>query len=287
VSVEELAAALRPRLMRNGGAFLVFDNPDDCRILDVKARDHDVLITFQWQKCPYLLAYGLGPEDGYGASDTLEDWAMDAVTLLQEELGTGLVARSSRRWLGDRIELTAPDWPDDRRFYSDWVSPDDQGSWQPQALTGFEADGFDASKVRRLRDEGRLISWQRLYLNRQITPYVGHAAVSSVDKTTALIDFCDVHPKVPETVTLDLCYDAVHAASWTGVTEVHTRIEDPVLDILGFEHRGDVRVIDTKLLKTDREAAAGLLRATRKWRKPRDLGSDGIFSFTYTTRYAK
>lgn len=268
-STIELAAALRPTLMTD--PWFRITETVCCEILGVEARADDVLIKFRWMLYPYTLAYGIGRDPGYGPVEDPEEWVADAVTRLGEELGTGLVAGASRQRGDDHIELVAPYWPVDERFYPDNSGSPDE-AWEPATLERFERDGFDPTQALRLRDEGNLISWERSYLNGRTTPYVGHTAVVRLSEEVAIIAFCEVAPDMPETLTLDLCLNAVHAASWAGATRVVTTIQGPVLDLLGFQTVGDQRSIETDLLNMDLCGAERLLDQTRKWRAPRHLG---------------
>jgi hypothetical protein len=267
-TIQDLAAALRARLSRVS-TFMVFESPDDCGVLDVEAREEDVLITFTWMKYPHTLAYAMRPEDGYGDTGDTSDWADGAIVHLDEELGTGLVTRASRRPLGDRIELTGPDWPNDRRFYVDWIGPRDREAWSPDALRFFEEDGFDTGSVRRLLEAGKLIGWHRLYANNKHgSPYLGHGAVIQ-DGDRYVLEFCEVRDGVPDMAALDLCHGLIHAASWAGATEVHTHITNPDLNVLGFEQTEAGQVVDTTFLNIDLSAARKVRKRQHRWRTPK------------------
>ena len=128
-------------------------------------------------------------------------------------------------------------------------------------------DEFDTSTVRALHADRTLISWHRAYLNnRSGSPYVGHAAVVGVDAETARIEFCDVRPDVPVTVTLELCRLAAHQASWHGARRVLTDVNDPALAVLGFRRTGRTAELDTQFLHVDHFAAAQLMAQTGTWR---------------------
>lgn len=78
----------------------------------------DVGTLGRWHRYPHLLAVALPVESSYYPVETAQDWAAHAQLHLQEELGTGLVGRASRRLLGEVIELHLPGWPVDDRFFS-------------------------------------------------------------------------------------------------------------------------------------------------------------------------
>ena len=223
-----------------------------------------------------LLAYAFGPHSEYSDDAEVEDparWAVDAVTWLEEQLGTGLVARAARHRDSDVIELTEPGWSFDHRFHLHSVQADgDDAAWM--AIGFFEADGFDTAIVRALRADGTLISWIRAYLNNRTgSPYVGHAAVASVDSDSARLVYCDTRPDVPATVTLDLCLAAAQEAACCGARRVLTGLDDSNLRMLGFRDRGRGPELDTDFLNVDYRSAAQLLDATRRWRPSRNIRS--------------
>ena len=233
---------------------------DDTTIVDVSARPDDVLVRFRWMDYPHVLAYALTPECTYMPVETASDWAAQARLLLEEELGTGLVARAVRRPRDGFIELTAQNLPEDRRFYSDAVGPGPDPAWE--AVRYLERDGFDTTVPRARRSGGILISWHRSCVNDEHgSPFVGHATITRVDPSTARLEQCETSAGTPETVALDLCLRAAHSASWTGVTTVVTDLDRPVLDIVGFETRSGRRELDTTFLSTDHAAATQLLES--------------------------
>lgn len=101
---EDLAEAVRPHTKK-----AVTHDPDrqDLTILDAEAREHYLLISFQWKRYPYVLAMGVGPDSDYGDVDSPEGWAADAATFVMVELDTGRAATAERQLVGDLIELAA------------------------------------------------------------------------------------------------------------------------------------------------------------------------------------
>lgn len=275
-SGEERAMALRALLPPDAALDASPSNDPAATVLNIAPRGQDIVVTFHWMAYPHRLAYAIGPHSEYNDDAEVEEperWADDALTWLQEQLGTGLVLRGARRRDGDIIELTEPGWLVDHRFYTDSIQPagePDRYAWD--AIHLFQDDGFDTTTVQALRSAGTLISWERSYLNNRTgSPYVGHAATATVDADTAELVYCDTRPDVPRTVTLDLCLAAVHQASWRGARRVLTSLDDPILDVLGFRDHGDGRELDTSFLDVDYASATWLLDQTRRWRPSRDI----------------
>lgn len=245
-------------------------------MLDIAPRDQHMVVTFRWMAYPHRLAHAIGPGSEYSDDSEVEEpdrWADDALTWLQEQLGTGLVMHGARRQDGDIIELTEPRWPSDNRFYADTILPEGESdSYAWDAIDLFQDDGFDTTTVQALRAAGTLISWERSYFNNRTgSPYVGHAAIATIDADTAELVYCDTRPDVPVTVTLDLCLAAAHEASWRGARRIVTGLDDPVLDVLGFRRLGDQRALDTSFLDVDHTSARRLLDQTRRWRPARAI----------------
>lgn len=264
--VGALAAALAHSLPP--GSTLSAVEADDTTIVDIVARADDVLVRFRWMAYPHVLAFAMGPESTYMPAETAAEWAGQARLLLEEELGTGLVVRATRHRTGGWIELSRPELPVDRRFYSDVVTPGPDVGWD--AVRYFERDGFSTTIPRARRRDGSLISWHRAYVNNKHgAPFVGHATVARVDADTARLEQCETSAGTPETVALDLCLRAAHSASWSGARTVVTDLDLPVLTIMGFESRGGHRVLDTTFLSVDHAAAAHLLASRSAWRPPR------------------
>ncbi|WP_207556024.1 hypothetical protein [Intrasporangium flavum] len=241
---------------------------DDTLVVDVVARADDVLVRFRWMGYPYDLGFALDPGSAYAPFDGADDWAGQAVLLLDEELGTGLVARARRHERDGFIELTSPDVPSDRRCYVQTVRPGADVGWN--AVPFVRRDGLDASVATSRRRDGTLLSWHLAHVDDVSgAPYVGHAVVVRLDADTALLEECVTTPGTPGSVTLDLCRLAAHSASWHGARSVVTDLEHPALGILGFEDRGGQRVLDTRFLSVDHDAADRLVAAQPDWRPPR------------------
>lgn len=245
------------------------DGKPGVNVVDVSRRGDDVLLRFRWAADPHVFSYVIDLPN-----DNDPD---DPVTGVDEQLGTGLVARAARRRDGSDIELFEPGWPCDRRFYPSSVHPErDADAYAQPAIDLFEVDGFSTATVRALQADGTLISWERVYLNNRIgLPYVGHAAVAAVDSDTARLVFCDTRPDVPGTVALDLCLAAAHEASWSGARRVIADLDEPVtvqaLATIGFRDRGHGLMLDTDFLDADHRVYARLLESTRRWRPSRNL----------------
>ncbi|WP_157677225.1 hypothetical protein [Auraticoccus monumenti] len=264
-STAELAEALSPLLVGTRGLL----RPRDCTVLDVRPREHDVLVRFRWMSYPHVLGRGLPPRSQYtedGGSLEPRYWASDALTWFDEQLCTGLLVTASRRERPGFIELVDRPGPAaDRRFCTTSTEPDDEDVWS--AVDLFEQDGFDTRPVRAIRADGSLIAWVRAHLDsRTGSPWVGHAAVTRTGATTARLEFCEVAGDVPGTVVVDLCRTAAHIASWHGAQRVVTSLGQPELSILGFVQRDDHRELDTAFLGEDHEAVGALIRGSRAWK---------------------
>jgi hypothetical protein len=248
--------------------------PPGCRVQSIAARTDDVLVTFRWRAYPFTLAVAIPRHIPYAmwASDpSAKEWAQDAATWLDEELGTGLVARAARVERAGVIELVGPDRPGDVRFSLDSVHPTEEVGWD--SIRSFEAAGFDTTVVRAARADRTLICWIRSYVNQKGGEYVGHAAVVRTDATAAQLLFCDLAPGVPRSAALDLCRQAAHESSWQGAEQVWTDIEDQLLDTLGFSQVGGRRELDTRFLDVDDDSYREVLAASRSWRQPHGLRS--------------
>lgn len=263
-SLEDLASAVRPRTSKRA-----IHNPNryELTIVGADARDDDVLIRFWWKKYPYLLAMGVGPESDY--DDTVESpahWAADAVTFVSVEMDTGRSA-TSRRIGGDVLELGSRDWPDDDRFYiqTNWASDPDEEWW----ATDWTDVRADPTLPRSWRDDGSLISWEWSSVNNSCgTPLVGQSATRWVDDGVASLAFVDVEDAIPDSVRLDLALVSVHGAAAVGARTIVTDLDEPLLDILGFEYIGSRRVLDTRFLDVDIEAAQQVYGEGQGWREP-------------------
>ncbi len=266
-SPEELAAELRPLLLGEGNFWGVWQ-PADCKVLDVRPGDDDVLVTFRFMCYPHDLGYRLALVSEYAEDGVVhppDHWASDAYTWLQEQLGTGLVSRGARQQRDGVIELSEPGYPYDERFATDSIELTSLDGWV--ALDSFRSEGLDSSAVEDLRAAGTLISWERAYLdNRAGWPYVGHAAAVRTGDGTAHLAFCHVVAGVPDTVMLQLCHGAAQEASWQGARRVTTDLAHPALDLLGFRHRDGRRELATDFLHVDHAAVARLLSASQRWR---------------------
>ncbi|WP_323097341.1 hypothetical protein [Intrasporangium sp. YIM S08009] len=261
-----LAAAMRGLLPPGSGLRGVGEA--DATVVDVLARDDDVLVRFRWMAYPHDLAYALHRDSAYAPFETAEDWAGQATVELEEELGTGVVARALRDQCDGFIELTSPDVPSDRRFTVDSVRPGDDLGWK--AVRYVRRDGLDPSVATSRRRDGTLLSWHRASVDDAVrSPYVGQCVVVGLDAETALLEQCVATPGTPGSVVLDLCRLAAHSASWHGARSVVTDLEHPALEILGFEHQGGRRVLDTRFLSVDHAAAARLVASEPDWRPPR------------------
>ncbi|WP_157438924.1 hypothetical protein [Aestuariimicrobium kwangyangense] len=240
-------------------------------VLDISAREQQVLVTFSWMAYPHRLAHALGPHSEYRDDDAVvahpAEWAEDAATWLDEQLGTGLVFRAARQARGDALELVEPDWPFDSRFYVssvDSLTGNDGNGWT--SLNTFDEQGFDTAMLRSLRADGSLISWERASVDDlHGSRWVGHAGVAAIDAETAGLVFCQTLSGVPDTVLLELCLGAAHQASWRGARRVVTDLEAPVLDVLGFRRTEHGRELDTRFLDVDHSAAARVLDESRDW----------------------
>lgn len=252
---DALASALASTLAP-GSTLDAVGGRTDVTVVGVDARADDVLVRFRWLAYPHLLGCALGADGPYGPVDTAAEWAADARIWLLEELGTGLVARGTRTSNADVIELSPPDWPRDRRFHLAGFGLDTGR----EDLAAGARDGFDVATPTLREREGTLLSWQRAFVDGPAGgPMVGHATASRVDAVTGRLDHCEVVTGAPDTVTLALCWAAVHAASWRGVRHVVTDLDHPVLDVLGFERDGRSRVVDTRFASMDHAAAARLV----------------------------
>lgn len=90
-SAQQLSEALRPLLL---GRELYVWAPGDGTVLDVRAGSDDVLVTFRFMSYPHVLGFRLALVSEYtenSTSESPEEWASDAYTWLEEQLGTGLV----------------------------------------------------------------------------------------------------------------------------------------------------------------------------------------------------
>ena len=263
---DELAGALAS-ILRPGSTLDAVGGSADVTIVGVSPRPDDVLVRFRWMSYPYVLGFALRREWPYLPVDTAAEWAVDAQILLLEEVGTGLVARGTRELHADFIGLSLPDWPRDRRYYLSGFGSDPS----PEYFACAADDGFAVATSRLRQREGSLLSWQRAFVNSATGgPMVGHATVSRVDAVTGRLDECEVIG-APASVTLALCWAAVHGASWHGVRRIVTELDDPVLDVLGFTPQGPTLVVDTTFLSMDHDAAARLVASSADWH-PTDAG---------------
>lgn len=265
LSPEALAAALRALLARRRTSTPL--GPDETTVVDVRPRADDVLVCFRWMAYPHVLAYGLRPGDGYWPAESPEDWAHQARLLLDEELGTGLVARASRRLRDDVIELVGPDLPVDRRFHSDVVHPGPDAA--RGALRHLGRAGLDPAVPERRHRDGTLIAWHRSSVDDLGPPrFVGQATVSWAAPGIARLEQCETLPGIPATVAFELSLSASHSASWAGARTVVSDLDLPVLSAIGFVQHGAGRVLDTSFLSVDHAAAGRLLEAQPDWQPP-------------------
>lgn len=93
-SVEQRAAALRALLPPGTALHAGASDDPTATVLDIAPRDQHVVVAFRWMAYPHRLAYAIGPGSEYSDDSEVEEpdrWADDALTWLQEQLGTGLV----------------------------------------------------------------------------------------------------------------------------------------------------------------------------------------------------
>jgi hypothetical protein len=260
---DELAGALAA-MLPPGSTLDAVGGGADVTIVGVSPRPDDVLVRFRWLSYPYVLGFGLRTQSAYLPVGTAAEWAADARILLLEEVGTGLVARGTRVLRSDFIELGLPDWPHDRRYHVSGLA----SAASRSCFSLASHDGFDVATPRRRQREGSLLSWQRAFVNRAAGgSMAGHATVSRVDAVTGRLDECQVIG-APASVTLALCWSAVHHASWQGLRHIVTDLDDPVLDVLGFTPQGRSRVVDTTFLSMDHAAAQQVVTSSADWHPP-------------------
>lgn len=248
-------------------------------VLEVRAAGHDAVLLLRWARDPNT--YGIPIP--LGDADTFFGWPDEGIeerlalldTTLMEELGTGLVSRAKRQLVGDYIELAAPDWPADQRFFHCVASPDSD-EFETMA-SRVRADGLDPHVALANARSGSLVTWiLACENNRQGQPYVGQAVITGHLGKPAVLEIVQLAADVPLTVAVDLAHLASHRAGEAGFLTVRTEIDLPVLDLVGYRPENDgTRVVDTTFLTEDRDRATALLAEalgpTTAWGHDRDL----------------
>lgn len=248
-------------------------------VLEVRAGGSEAVLLLRWARDPntYGIPIPLGDVDtffGWPDEGVEERLALLDITLM-EELGTGLVSRARRHLVGDYIELAAPDWPADQRFFHSVAHPDSD-EFEAMAST-VRADGLDPSVALASAQSGSLVTWVLAgENNRQGQPYVGQAVITGHLGKPAVLQIMQLTDGVPLTVAVDLAHLASHRAGEAGFLAVRTDIDLPVLDLVGYRPENDgTRVVDTTFLNEDRDRAAALLaealRHATAWGHDRDL----------------
>ncbi|MEJ5946904.1 hypothetical protein WDZ17_16540 [Pseudokineococcus basanitobsidens] len=254
-SRELVLQALRERLLGGGGVTEGFTGLDVRPALpgeptDGSGHEH-VVVVLRWRQdpCLYALAFPLRPD---GADDdpsrppgvstglpvvSLEDWVVEVLWSLMEELDTGLVRRATRTRVGDVTFLSTDEATDVRPkgYHLGDVHLGPTGD-----AGGHLADvGLDVAVARRAHREGRLLTWVWAYRDVRDLPAVGHAAVATPEPHgpaagPARLEVLEVVPGTPPTVAAALAYAAVRDAVEAGAAAVTSDLDDLVLDEVGL-----------------------------------------------------
>jgi len=268
---EDVLAAVRAAVL--GNRFL---EEDGIHAADVVVRDRELLVVFQWQRDRALYAFPVQIDDLTSSPwteepvESLEEWAGELVGLLDEELMTGYMSAATRQLVDGRIELRQPtqrvDYGDDRFDIADVEDP---------GVPGLLAEaGLDVAEPTRLAAEGRLLSWQAMYLDTEEFIPVGSVATNWDDATTVRLVHLDTAPNLPVSAVLDLVHYAVNVAADSGAAAVVSAIPVPSAELLGFRPTsgGSIR-LDTRLLELDHAAMLALREAERRAQRNDPKGS--------------
>lgn len=225
--------------------------PDGFRLVDVRPAGPDVLVLFRWRRNRHIFGIVLPWSGVLGLSTgepvrSVEEWASEAWLSLTEELDTGYVTRALRRQKAGYVQLCEQAYEFDRRYYVSSVPGD--GSWLAHC-------GWDVDLARRLRDGGQLIAWLQAYVNDESgEPVVGQAVVARRLGGDAELVVLDVAAGVPDVVSQDLAWAAVHEAGDDGAVRMRASpAHSQLLTAMGFEASTDDGMwVGTSGLQTDR-----------------------------------
>ncbi|MCW2796396.1 hypothetical protein [Nocardioides sp.] len=257
----------------------------DAALTEVRLVGDEAVFVFRWAQDRHVFGVPISLTDVdksyfYEQPVTSIDEWLDELTLgLMVQLDVGFVARASRARVGEYIELRAPTWPMDDRFFDQIITPAEPPiAWG--CVPSVAAAGLDTEPALTERDVGRLVAWITAYENNSTGgPFVGTACVSRVDEDTATLVHLEAVPDAPPTVVLELARLAVYEAACTGALRVVTEMPHAELDVLGFrETPGGAREVHTDLLDASPDLAAALLARSQhgEWGRDRDEGGRHI-----------
>lgn len=196
--------------------------------------------------------------------DTPEQWASEVGWWLNEQLDTGFVARAGRRLVDGRLELAAPSWPDDRRFYLQTADESNGLGWN--RADEMVSSGLDPALARTLRSRGSLISRVTAVVDsRSLGPIVGQATVAWESGTTARLASCEAAAGAPASVSLSLMHAALRQAAVAGADSVVSSVATPYADLLGFRPGPDGELaVDTAFVDEDYAGAVRVYEEARR-----------------------
>lgn len=268
--LEELASALRREPA--GSSPWAVEQRRNLTVLNVVARDSDLLVTFRWRKHPYRLVHTLVPAEvmleggDLDVDDTSADyWASGARDALHW-IGNLDPLRSRRRPAGDAVEIAEHDLPDDRFCTSrSWFSevPED---WDFVSHGG--GPGEPPPTVAASRADGSLLGWHLVRMeHRYPLPYLGQVATRWESPGVANIYFLEVTDDMPAILPLVLVSNAMQFAASRGASRVRTEVGVPHRHLLGFGEIDGFWETDSRFLEVDNDALDALA-SDSKWQYP-------------------
>ena len=205
------------------------------------------MVLFRWRGNRHVFGVVIpwSPQVGYSTGepiDSTEEWATEVSWWLTEELDTGYVGRAQRRRTPDYIELRAPSYEPDHRYYVSRVYGD--GRWLAQC-------GWDVSVARTLGERGFLMAWLQAHVNSAIGgPVVGQAVVGRLASGDAELAVLNLARDVPDSVARDLATVCVYEAGNNGAERLNVdTTQSGLLTGMGFHFSDhDSAWIDTTAL---------------------------------------
>jgi len=244
-------------------------------VLDVVARESDLLVTFRWREHPYRLVHALDPKNVMleGGDLDLEDaspnyWAAEARDEL-DWVGKCDPLRSRRGAAGDAVEIIEHE-PADDRFYTSHKSfsevPDD---WSFVSNGG--GPGKPPPSVAEAERDGSLVGWHLVRMeHRYPLPYLGQVATRWEAPGVANVYFIEVTDDMPEILPYVLISSAMQFAASRGASKLVTEIDVPNLNLLGFHEVMSRWETDSRFLDVDSDALDALASRS-EWTYPEPL----------------
>ncbi|KZF07310.1 MULTISPECIES: hypothetical protein [unclassified Rhodococcus (in: high G+C Gram-positive bacteria)] len=207
------------------------------RPIRVHVEQDQARVYFRWAKNPNTFAITLRlpqSEDDFSGPPLNTPDSIVAVCLSswQEDLRTGLLVWGQRTREADgAIHIS---WPitemSGSRQHRVAAVPrhDTSGSWLAET-------GLNIGTAREALKSGVLACWLQAYLdNREVRPFVGHAAARWVDDTTACIDVLEVVPGTRGSVATQLLHSITHTLANAGARAIELPFTDESFAEFGY-----------------------------------------------------